>query len=274
MVVATKVCSKCGEAKALAEFHRQTQSVDGLQTRCKECARRLTIEYSTANKARASIPPVKRKRCPKCKAEKPASDFAKKAANKDGLQSRCKQCMSEFLSGYYQDNRDRMNAYSKAWYEANKEHHAVLGAAWRKANKEAESATKRAHYAANRDRLKAASAARYADKGAAIREKQIARNKANPENRRAIDNRMRAKREAAPGSFTGDDVKALMRLQGGKCIACRCDIRKTFHVDHIEALAKGGSNDKANLQLLCPTCNKQKHARDSVEFMRTKGFLL
>ena len=39
-------------------------------------------------------------------------------------------------------------------------------------------------------------------------------------------------------------------------------------------LALGGSNDKANLQLLCPTCNAKKSAKHPIDFMQSRGLLL
>jgi 5-methylcytosine-specific restriction endonuclease McrA len=52
---------------------------------------------------------------------------------------------------------------------------------------------------------------------------------------------------------TGDDIKALLISQGGLCNACKCDISTSYHVDHVIALARGGTNWPDNLQLLCPT---------------------
>ena len=46
--------------------------------------------------------------------------------------------------------------------------------------------------------------------------------------------------------------------QRWKCNHCGKDIRDENHVDHILPLAKGGSNDMDNLQLLCPPCNLRK----------------
>ena len=56
--------------------------------------------------------------------------------------------------------------------------------------------------------------------------------------------------------------------------ACTVSIADGYHVDHIQPLALGGSNDKANLQLLCPTCNLRKSAKHPVDFMRETGRLL
>lgn len=47
-----------------------------------------------------------------------------------------------------------------------------------------------------------------------------------------------------------------------------------YHVDHIQPLALGGSNDKTNLQLLCPTCNTKKSAKHPIDFMQSRGLLL
>jgi 5-methylcytosine-specific restriction endonuclease McrA len=52
------------------------------------------------------------------------------------------------------------------------------------------------------------------------------------------------------------------RLIGYRCKLCRrifpLDI---LEVDHIRPLAKGGSSNPANLQLLCPACNKKKGSK-------------
>lgn len=63
--------------------------------------------------------------------------------------------------------------------------------------------------------------------------------------------------------------------QKWKCAACHVSLKKRgYHKDHIVPLAAGGLHEPSNIQLLCPTCNLQKGAKDAIDFMRGKGFLL
>ena len=54
-----------------------------------------------------------------------------------------------------------------------------------------------------------------------------------------------------------DDVKLLVwSRDGGACT--RCGSKERLHFDHIIPVAKGGSNDAVNIQLLCQSCNLRK----------------
>lgn len=55
--------------------------------------------------------------------------------------------------------------------------------------------------------------------------------------------------------------------QDGRCIYCACSLESSFHIDHIMPVIKGGSSDKSNLQLLCPTCNLSKGPKTHEEFL-------
>ncbi len=46
----TKRCSKCGETKPVAEFHKQKTSSDGLRSQCKACRRAYALQYNAAHK--------------------------------------------------------------------------------------------------------------------------------------------------------------------------------------------------------------------------------
>jgi 5-methylcytosine-specific restriction endonuclease McrA len=97
----------------------------------------------------------------------------------------------------------------------------------------------------------------------------------NPEAVSLHDRISRARRRGAIGTHTAADIRNILRFQKRRCAYCRTRLADTgFHVDHIIALARGGTNYKENLQILCPTCNLKKHARDPIEFAQSKGMLL
>lgn len=94
---------------------------------------------------------------------------------------------------------------------------------------------------------------------------------------RAIARKNRAKRSHGPGLTRGIRTR-LLSLQRGKCAACAVRLRGRgplkYHLDHIEPLALGGPHCDSNMQLLCPSCNIRKSAKDPVLFMRGMGKLL
>ena len=101
--------------------------------------------------------------------------------------------------------------------------------------------------------------------------------KDNREKHNAKCQRRRARERGAGGSHTAADVERIFDQQKGKCACCRTKLdmgMRNFHVDHIRALSNGGDNSPSNIQLLCNSCNLSKGARDQIEFMQTRGFLL
>lgn len=189
------------------------------------------------------------KLCRGCGQEKEGNQFPANKSSPDGLHSRCRSCRAEVAMARrnrpevkeadavrgrarYQMNRDVLLAKRKERYEANKEHERRRNMAWSNANREY-------HRALNREWAKK-----------------------NPVAARTLITRRRALIAGAQGSHSKDDVAALMVEQRGCCAACRCDLGKSgYHVDHMMPLSKGGANDKSNLQLLCPTCNRRKGAK-------------
>ena len=97
---------------------------------------------------------------------------------------------------------------------------------------------------------------------------------ANPLKRSASRQAYRARKRGANGSHCAKDIEQLLQLQKGRCAMCGDDIRKAFQVDHIQALSRGGTNDRLNLQLLCGSCNASKGARDAIEVAQRMGRLL
>ena len=71
-------------------------------------------------------------------------------------------------------------------------------------------------------------------------------------------------------SFSVALKRELHKKQGGKCMYCgRKPGIDLMDVDHKNPMAKGGSDQKRNLQLLCRSCNIRKGATTDRQF-RTK----
>lgn len=219
-----------------------------------------------------------KKACTKCGAEQDVSAFCKDSSKLDGLHPHCRSCRRARRKEYRSrpEVKAREDAYAKAYYSdpENKEKHAAHMAGYFQKN--------RAAYAARGDRWRAKP--ENAKKIIAYRRQDtvIAANKArtaawskkNPDARRAhFYNRLALKKRIG-GKHTAADIKEFFSLQRGKCACCRASIKRGYHVDHIEPLARGGSNDRANIQLLCPTCNLRKGAKAPERWAAENGRLL
>ena len=64
--------------------------------------------------------------------------------------------------------------------------------------------------------------------------------------------------------------RALFAEQKGGCAGCGIALPYAyFEVDHIHPRAKGGGDERSNLQMLCTPCNRHKMVRRQSEFMST-----
>lgn len=157
---------------------------------------------------------------------------------------------------------------------------------WKAANPEKEATSRlnsvRAWVARNPERKK--ELARKSNAKPDVSANNVARAKRwrenNPERasivRVANYNTRRALKMGAEGTHTKDEIAALLARQKYKCAECGTSVRKKEgrHVDHITPLSKGGTNWISNLQILCPSCNLHKAAKDPIDFARSKGRLV
>ena len=171
---------------------------------------------------------------------------------------------------YYQRNRETIRAKAAARYAAN----PAPMKAYYDANAEKIKAQVKARRLANPDKDRADKEAWYAANKELVKQRVAEWNAANPEATRCRGRNYRARFKGAEGSHTGDDIKALFVKQRGRCVYCNVKLGKGYHVDHIQPLAKGGSNWPSNLQLLCVKCNNRKRATDPLEFARRLGRLV
>lgn len=205
------------------------------------------------------------------------------------INGNCTKCSMAKKPEYRARSREKDKASHAAWLAQNTEKVKTQTAAYRARNKakmkeiyaeyyvqnkEEIKAKKAAYRIQNLEKLKAASAASRARHPEKVKARAAAWDKANPEKVRARNRNRRARRKAAEGNHTKEDVLRIYDAQKGKCACCKGKVGNSYHVDHIQPLSKGGSNWPSNLQILCPTCNGSKHNKDPIDHMRSLGMLL
>jgi 5-methylcytosine-specific restriction endonuclease McrA len=132
---------------------------------------------------------------------------------------------------YVARNRERIAARQTAWYQANRER--IADAA-------------RQRYLADPER-----------KNAKVREWVLAHPTRSAANHAAKSANRRAEMYNADGRLSGADVIELWRREP-VCVDCG-DGRG---LDHVQPLARGGSNTSGNLANRCRSCNSRKGARE------------
>lgn len=89
------------------------------------------------------------------------------------------------------------------------------------------------------------------------------------------DGKRRLKIKNSTGTFNEQQIKALYKVQKGRCAECRVSIAyEKIHRDHIMPLALNGTNHISNIQLLCPSCNLRKGAMHPITWAQKHGRLL
>lgn len=88
--------------------------------------------------------------------------------------------------------------------------------------------------------------------------------------------RRRARKSAAEGRWSKEDIIKIIAMQKGICATpfCRASIKVKYHVDHIMPLALGGTNWPRNIQILCPKCNLRKKHKHPIDWAQENGALL
>ncbi len=224
--------------------------------------------------------------CAKCAQHLPIDQFRFSGGK---LQSYCFPCERAYKREHYLKNRDHIKQKAREWVKANTERKAAADRAYYDKNKERLAAQNSEYQKKHRKHLNQkyrewrnrniekvrAAEQRYRDRNRAACNERINYWRVNnPE--KVQRNRLAriAAQKGAGGRYSAEDIQRLYASQKGKCACCRKPLNGKYHQDHITPLSAGGDNTIHNIQLLCPSCNWRKGARDPVKFMQSRGFLL
>jgi len=191
----------------------------------------------------------------------------------------CRECARLVSLRWKNENKESLNSQAREWRKNNPEEATRLDRWEYSSRRDHHKARARKYYKNNREKHIAASREYFWKNRAVLNEKARARTirwaKNNPEKVRAAIRNYKSRKRGNGGTHTGDDRIEIFRLQRGKCAFCRISLSKAKkHLDHIVPLARGGRNDRSNLQFLCESCNLRKGARDQINVMRQMGMLL
>ena len=109
-----KTCTKCGETKPTTEFHKKSDTRDGLHSYCKSCRKASDKAYYEANKEKIKA---------RDKAYREANKEKIKAyreANKEKIKARqraYREASPEKVKAYYEANREERKAWQRAYRE-------------------------------------------------------------------------------------------------------------------------------------------------------------
>lgn len=170
------------------------------------------------------------KRCCRCKATKPIDEFGSNRSREDRKDDYCKPCR---------------NAWS---------------AAWRAKHPERAKEVMRDSVERNRDKRRQAERERYRANPEAHVAKVMAWRQKNREKCADTEARRRARIRCAP------EIESIDRLEiydrdGGRCHICGKKVSaRSFHLDHLVPISKGGTHTRANVRIAHAFCNQSRNA--------------
>jgi 5-methylcytosine-specific restriction endonuclease McrA len=178
----------------------------------------------------------------------------------------CYPCAIAAARQWHAGNSERVRARKAA--KSNEI--SVQQSAYHRANRDSITARKRAQYQENPEAARRRTAEWRASN--ASRARELGREWAKtayakcPAKRKATN----ASRRGAEGVYTAADLVEIRKFQSGRCSYfsfCGADLADGEHVDHVIAIANGGTNWPHNIQLTCPKCNLRKNSKDPLVFL-------
>ena len=196
--------------------------------------------------------------CPKCKVEKPVSEFARDNHTTTGFRSHCKACGRI----YEQDHKEEIAARKKAYRQRPDIKAAVKQ--YRLDRKEKISKQVKQYYNNHKEKILT-----------------LAKQYRQTPNGKVVDKKRRHKRRAQIAGVKYENFNPIKIFERDdyRCQLCGKKTRpdyNCFHslypnLDHIVPLNKGGAHTKKNTQCLCRLCNMVKHDTGKGDQLRLFG---
>lgn len=262
LLLAEKKCTRCGEIKKISCFKKRTtgRTRIGVQSECKACG---SIREKARHAANRELINSKRRDKYLENRESKLSNYKKNRLiildRQREYRKENKEKIAEHNRIYIKNNKEALKNKQNEYRRANKDKLSEKRKEWVKINEASLIQKRHEYYIANKDKHNEYSSINYSK---------------NKDRHRVYRNNRRARKLNAGGKHSINDVKKLLALQQWMCACCRISIKESYHIDHIMPLAKGGTNNKENIQLLCPSCNLMKKDKYPIDFMQQQGFLL
>jgi len=254
----TRICTKCKNIKLLSMFNKCSRVKNGTKSVCRECNKKLELEYRTKNKddvnKRGREWAERNKEKISTKLKKTREEKIIRHIKIDGMKF-CLSC-NEYhsLDLFYKrsaskDGKD--NYCIKCAIQKTKQH--ALN------NKSAIMERQRIYRQLNGEKIK-------------NRQKKYRESTNGKIIRKNLQNKRRIKENK--GDITNQQIINLE--QNAKvCYWCNASLKnKKVHIDHYIPLSKGGEHTLSNLVVSCKSCNNKKHAKMPEEFANSIGRLL
>lgn len=195
-----------------------------------------------------------RKQCSKCERFFPATpEFFRR--NGTGLRPDCKECKSREDKVYRQAHADKQRAYQKVYRQSHINERRAYDRDYIRSHAEGRRARDQAHAEHIYEKQREYRAAHAEEISIWRRTYRLA----HIEKERAITRNRHARKKSNGGIHTEADIQKQYANQKGKCYYCQKKVGKTYHVDHVIPLSRGGSNDPSNLVIACTVCNARKY---------------
>lgn len=171
--------------------------------------------------------------CRECNVDKELTEFPKERAAKLGRRSTCSECRR----AYHRQN-------SKLYYRKHRAYKIAKAMAYEQKNIEKVRAQRKARQMLDSNREKER-----------LRSRLRRQDRSGRAYRAYLSRRYQARKYAAVGHTTRQQLQWRWEYYGGKCWLC---VDRATETDHVIPLSKGGSNWPANLKPICKPCNVRK----------------